>query len=85
MTFSGSFTADHLKAVTACGTPVACLVQSEGTGHWVVVRGVVRGKVYFMDPDCGLSAMPLPKWESVWIDSDRRGTVFRRHGLAVWC
>jgi hypothetical protein len=45
----------------------------------------VRGKVYFMDPDCGLSAMPLPKWESVWIDSDRRGTVFRRHGLAVWC
>lgn len=84
-TFSGMMSLDHLRAVTAAGTPVCCLIQSEGCGHWVVVRGVLRGRVHVMDPADGLRAIPVGEWEGVWVDTDRRGTVFRRHGLAVWC
>lgn len=84
-TFSGTMSLDHLKAVTATGTPVCCLIQSCGVGHWVVVSGVKRNRVYMMDPAVGLRSMPVPEWESVWHDADRHGTVFRRHGLAVWC
>ena len=84
-TFSGTMSLDHLKAVVATGTPVCCLVQSEGCGHWVVVAGVMRGRVYFMDPAHGNRSLPVTEWESRWHDSDRQGTVFRRHGLAVWC
>jgi len=74
-----------LKSLTSNGWPVCCLVKSEDTGHWVAVRGVQRGKVHFMDPDQGFRALKTAEWEQNWTDFDRRGTVFRRYGLAVWC
>jgi len=82
---SGELDTAAMRSLTALGWPVCCLVQSDGTGHWVVVRGVQRGRVYLMDPADGVRSVPVPEWESVWVDSDRRGTVYRRHGVAVWC
>src|SRR5262245_40981761 len=37
---------DGLKHYTANGLPVLCPIADYG-GHWVVVRGVQRGRVYF--------------------------------------
>jgi hypothetical protein len=84
-TFSGQMTVDVLKAVTGMGIPIGCLIQSEGCGHWVGVRGVQRGRVYYMDPDDGNRSLPIAEWEAVWFDRDHHGTEYRNHGLAVWC
>lgn len=82
---SGEMDASTLRSLTSQGWPVCCLIQSDGVGHWVVVRGVQRGRVYLMDPTDGLKSLAVGEWEAVWHDADRRGTVYRRHGLAVWC
>lgn len=82
---SGEMDLTALKHLTAMGWPVACLVKADGEGHWVVVRGVVRGRVHLMDPIDGLVSVRATDWERDWHDFDRRGTVFRRYGLAVWC
>jgi ABC-type bacteriocin/lantibiotic exporter with double-glycine peptidase domain len=82
---SGEMDVATLRALCGQGWPVACLIQSEGVGHWVVVRGVARGKVHFMDPADGFRSLPESSWQSSWVDTDRRGTVYRGHGLAVWC
>jgi ABC-type bacteriocin/lantibiotic exporter with double-glycine peptidase domain len=82
---SGELDVGALRVLTALGWPVCCLIQSDGCGHWVAVRGVQRGRVHLMDPAEGVKVMPLPEWEACWHDADRRGTVYRRHGLAVWC
>lgn len=81
----GNMEVSDLRHHTRAGRPVLCLIQSDGCGHWVVVRGVNRGRVYIADPADGLRSIAAAEWESLWHDTDRRGTVFRRHGLAVWC
>ena len=82
---SGEMDVADLRFHTSQGRPVVALIQSEGTGHWVVVRHVTRHRVHVMDPAEGFRSLPVPEWESLWHDADRRGTVFRRHALAVWC
>lgn len=82
---SGELDVPALRAITKIGWPVCCLIQVDGVGHWVVVRGVYRGRVHFMDPADGFRWLPSPEWERNWTDGDRRGTVFRQYGLAVWC
>lgn len=82
---AGGMDLDQLKYTTARGWPVVCLVKANGEGHWVVVRGVVRSRVHVMDPDTGLRSMSAADWQANWSDYDRRGTVFRQYGLAVWC
>lgn len=82
---SGEMDVDALRLLTRKGWPVACLVKSGDVGHWVAVAGVRRGRVRFMDPLDGLSSEPAAAWERRWHDFDRRGTVFRRFGMAVWC
>lgn len=83
-TLAGEMDVATLKALTGNGWPVCCLVREGDDGHWVVVAGVSRGKVYYMDPLKGNTSEPVQVWEKRWTDCDRRGTVFRRYGLAVW-
>jgi predicted double-glycine peptidase len=85
MVLSGELDTGALRVLTGYGWPVCCLVQFDGVGHWVVVRGVQRGRVYLMDPAIGLRSVPLADWERDWHDADRRGTIYHRHGIAVWC
>jgi ABC-type bacteriocin/lantibiotic exporter with double-glycine peptidase domain len=82
---SGNMTVGDLKHHAGQGRPVVCPVQWDGCGHWVVVRGVARGRVYLMDPANGPTSVTLAEWEACWHDADRRATVYERHGLAVWC
>lgn len=82
---SGEMDVGVLRQLTAYGWPVACLVKTAGgDGHWVAVAGVMRNRVHFMDPLVGIASLPVTEWGNRWHDYDRRGTVFRRFGLAVW-
>lgn len=82
---AGGIDVEQLRLTTGRGWPVCCLVKAEGEGHWVAVRGVLRNRVYLMDPDAGFRSLPVEEWVSGWSDYDRRGTVFVQYGLAVWC
>ncbi len=82
---AGGMDLEQLRLTTARGWPVACLVKAGREGHWVCVRGVLRSRVHLMDPDEGLMSVPVAEFADRWADFDRRGTVFRQYGLAVWC
>lgn len=84
-TFSGSLGLDHLRLLTGLGTPVCCLIKSEGEGHWVAVRGVFRNRVHFLDPASGCRSLTTAEWADLWYDEDSKGQLFRQYGLAVWC
>ncbi len=79
----------NAESAERCGMLLDSLpgvVDIIGRQAWrAVVRVVQRGRVYLMDPADGLRSVPVPQFEDLWHDADRRGTVYRRHGLAVWC
>jgi ABC-type bacteriocin/lantibiotic exporter with double-glycine peptidase domain len=82
---SGNMTVPALAAMARLGWPVCCLIKQDGVGHWVVSRGVQRGRVYVMDPGDGKNrSYPESEFVSRWHDSYRRANVFERYGLAVW-
>ena len=72
-----------LKALVGAGWPVICPVTRSGVGHWVVVRGVWRGRVYFHCPSWGACSEPVATWESQWRDATDTGTPFVRWGVAA--
>lgn len=85
-TFSGTFSLEHLKGTTGVGTPVCCLIKTDGgEGHWVAVRGVFRNRVHFLDPAKGNRSLTADDWLAAWYDEDPRGTDYRQFALAVWC
>ena len=73
-----------LKEQTTAGRPVLCPI-SEGGGHWVVVAGVHRGWVHFMDPDEGEHRkLKCSEFFGLWWDFTRNGTVYHSFGLSTW-
>ena len=81
-----------LAALTAAGRPVLCAVQLYGTpaaaardrtGHYVVVTGVVGGRVHFQDPSAGPRSLPADAFEQIWHDKGADGTPYVRWGLAA--
>lgn len=81
---SGEMHGDDLAYLTGRGCPVACLVQSEGVGHWVVVCSADGRVVRFQDPAAGPKALPWPQWLATWRDVDRLGAIYRQWGVAAW-
>lgn len=76
---SGEMTVADLRHLTREGRPVLCPVAVRG-GHWVVVRGVERGRVHVHCPIEGPAAWRLADWEAGWADSTR-GREFVRWGI----
>lgn len=84
---SGTMTIRDLKHLTDNGRPVICPIDMYG-GHWVVVAGVARLKVTFMD-----SALPRDKpnpcvlsanaWAARWQDKNWLGHSYNRWGICV--
>lgn len=72
-----------LRALTKEGWPVICPITRAAGGHWVVVRGVRRGRVHFHCPTHGASSEPVATWETQWCDSTETGTPFVRWGVAA--
>lgn len=75
-------TAD-LKHFAGAGCPVLCPIADHG-GHWVVVRGVSRGRVHYHCPVDGALSRPLAEWAARWFDSAAEsGHQFERWGVVV--
>jgi hypothetical protein len=73
---SGTMSVDILKALTTAGLPVGCLVQHEGTGHYVSVAGVERNRVYGNCPLIGSFSQPVGEWNNRWWDGSWIGGEF---------
>lgn len=74
---SGQMTLADLKHITSSGRPVVCPVALH-SGHWVVVAGVERMRVYFQCPVDGPRAVPAKEWSALWSDRSRT------HEYAAW-
>lgn len=77
---SGSMTVDDLQHLTRTGRPVLCPTTLYG-GHWVVVRGVERGRVHYHCPTIGANKMTFAWWLLHWRDATRAGHEFDRWGI----
>lgn len=78
---SGHFRVEDLKHFTDSGRPVMCCIATHG-GHWVVVQGVARGFVYYMDPLSGeTKRVRAHDWVNQWRDTDSKGTAYIHWGI----
>jgi ABC-type bacteriocin/lantibiotic exporter with double-glycine peptidase domain len=71
-----------LQALTKTGVPVMCAVTIEDCGHWVIVRGVGCGKVYYHDPEVGPTSVRVKDWEEIWEGYSEAGQQYHRWGIA---
>lgn len=83
----GRMVVDDLRHLTRSGRPVICpvicpVIWSE-VSHWVVVRGVARGRVYIHDPMDGPVSMAAAEWHGVWRDKPRC-SPHQRFGITGW-
>jgi len=67
---AGEFTVPLVRHCLKSLWPVICLVRADGVGHYVVVTGVARGRVYCMDPEVGHTSKPLAEFVRRWQASD---------------
>lgn len=82
---SGSMDIDDLRHHCNLYRPVICNITSKGGGHYIVVAGVSRGFVKYMDPTPGeIVSMRVDDFKASWLDIDRNANIFRRYGIAVW-
>lgn len=81
----GSMSVDLLRMLTRNGWPVLVVLTPPGKGgHWVVVRGVARGRVYYHCPTHGRCSLPVASWEDAWDDRDRGNVGYWRWGVCPW-
>lgn len=79
----GVMMVDDLRHFAGSSRPVLCPVTIDGFGHWVVVRGVCRGRVYFQCPLSGPQVIGSRHWSMAWHDSTP-GSVYRSYGIVGW-
>lgn len=69
------------------GRPVICLVHWPGdeASHYVVARGVSKGKMWLHDTESGPRSVQLDKWCEAWQAKDgRMSERWRCWGIAAW-
>ncbi len=81
---SGDMEVADLKTFTEMGRPVITMVTFNTNGHYIAVRGVKWGRVYYQDPEEGRQSMSVREFEECWVDFDRFGVSYRQFGLGVW-
>lgn len=80
---SGTMRTEDLRHLTRTGRPVLCPITVGREGHWVVVCGVERGKVYYHCPTHGAQTMAEREWLESWVSDTSKGYSFARWGIAV--
>ncbi len=83
---AGAMSVPLLKFLTAQGRPVLALVTDPATdgGHWVVVRGIFRGRVHVHCPTNGRESHRAAEFDKNWYLSDfAGGWVLRRYGVVA--
>ena len=81
---SGNMTIDDLKFFTKHNRPVIAMVTFDGIGHYIVIRGVQRKRVYYQCPINGPKSMSIEKFLPQFIDYDRYGVTYEKFGMVVW-
>ena len=79
---AGPMQVEDLQHLTRTNRPVLCPVNLYG-GHWVVVRGVERGGVYFQCPTQGRLRLSMSKWLDEWVSYSETGHMFHQWGIAT--
>ncbi len=79
----GTMTVDDLRHFANSQRPVLCPVTIDGSGHWVVSRGVAYRRVHYHDPISGPASMSIEAWGAAWQDFTVSGP-YRRFGLVGW-
>lgn len=80
---TGTMRVSELQHFTRTYTPVICPVADFG-GHWVVVRGVERGRVHYHCPIRGQVTARLEDWEANWTSETAIGVTYENWGIAVF-
>lgn len=80
----GEMTLGDLRWQTRQGRPVIALVQRAESGHYLVVKGVRRGRVFYADPADGAGDEHELAFLGRWHDTDGLGTKYEYFGLSVF-
>lgn len=81
----GSGTVPLLAALTRQGWPVLAVMTPPGRGgHWVVVRGVSRGRVHYHCPTAGRLSLEAGAWVAGWDDRDRGNVGYFQWTCCPW-
>ncbi len=72
-----------LHHYTRAGLPVLCPITVDAGGHWVVVRGVGRGRVYLHDPTHGARSVRAHTWLDGWRDTSASGHPYDGWGVVA--
>lgn len=63
---SNGYRLDDVQRLARLPVPVIALVNVRGYNHFVVIKGVVEGKVYLADPAFGNSTRPVDGFSREW-------------------
>ena len=77
---------EDLKSFLDAGTPVICLIQAYGGGHYVVAVGYDDVNLYFEDPAIwdGRGSIPINEFVRRWFDRESyTGVVWSRVGIVI--
>lgn len=82
---AGPARVEDLKHFSDTYRPVIVLVHwPDGLdSHYIVVRGVSRGYVYFFDPESGNGKLKADEFDKAWVAYGRIG-VYRRWSIIAW-
>lgn len=84
---AGNYRVDDLQEFCNSRRPPIALVRWPGSSdsHWIVVRGVSRGRVWFHDVESGPGKCRLQEWQSAWsADDGRLPFVYRAWAVVAW-
>ncbi len=83
---AGQLTIADIRHLCDDGRPPILLVTWPGDGsHYVIARGVSRGRVYIHDVDDGRKAIPEADFLVAWCAKDGRlSKPLRRWGIVGW-
>lgn len=77
----GTLDVPLLRHLANAGRPTIALVTFEAGGHWVVVRGVARGRVYYHCPTNGPESRRIPDWLTTWTNGPPGAGGLHRFGI----
>ncbi len=92
-TWSGSMTIEDLKQFIEENKPIITPIQAlcdpseyekNDNGHYVVVTGYDKDKIYFQDPSEGYKSVSHTEFKKRWHDADTDGKIYNNFGIVVW-
>lgn len=81
---SGRMLIEDLRLLTKTRPVMCCITHDTGEGHWVVVRGVQRGRVYFQCPTLGPRSLEKVQWLKQWTDRTVKGHAYDQWGICAY-